>query len=52
MKCKENKGCVKGNGSDVADERGQTKKRNRIEEKEGKDNNYRVKCDKIEKIKD
>jgi hypothetical protein len=31
MKCK---GCVKGNGSDVANERGQTKKRNRIKEKE------------------
>jgi hypothetical protein len=33
MKCKENKGCVKGNGSDVANERGQIKK-NRRKEKE------------------
>jgi hypothetical protein len=30
MKCKENK----GNGSDLANERGQTKRRNRIKEKE------------------
>ncbi len=33
MKCKENKGCVKGKGSDVASERGQTNK-NRIKENE------------------